>query len=114
MTSSFANETITRDRYPLIADMGTDIVDYTAAPASIPIEGCWPEPLEMTIDDNGRTLTVSGYRIAAPFEADVQERDLVGYGGLDYLVTGVQRVRSPSGRISQSIIMARRYEHGAK
>ena len=113
MPSSWARETITRKRYPLIDDMGSQVVDYSATPETLDIEGCWPEPEESTIDDDGRTLTVTGYRIAAPYDADVLARDVIAYAGVDHKVTGdPQRVPSPTGRLRQSIIKVRRYVDG--
>ena len=113
MPSSWAREEITRKRYPTADDYGTQVTDYTATPDALPISGCWLEPLESSIDDDGQTLTTSGWKVAAPYDADVLARDVITYQDLDYKVVGdLQRVPSPSGRLRQSIFTVRRWKHG--
>lgn len=111
MPSSFARETITRKRYPTIDDLGTPVVDYSANPTSIDITGCWLEPVESTVSDAGQVLTVDAWRGAAPVTADLVDRDMVTYQGVDYKVIGdPQRVPSPSGRLSQLLFLIRRWD----
>ncbi len=113
MPASWANETITRKRYPVVDSFGTNVVDYTATPSELAIAGCWVEPLESAIDDDGQVLSVTAYRIAAPFDADVRARDHISHGLADgewKVVGDPQRVRSPSGRLNQTLITIRRWQ----
>lgn len=110
MPSSFANETITRRRYPTVRDHGADVVDRSASPDELPIEGCWLEPFEGVEDNNGRQTNAYGWRVAAPYEADVLSSDFIVYQGVEYEVsTAVQRVPSPTRRLRQSLFSIRRW-----
>ncbi|PPG25974.1 hypothetical protein C5E10_18055 [Pseudoclavibacter sp. RFBG4] len=115
MPSSFAKTTITRKRYPVLDDMGTPRTDYDATPEVESIEGCWVEPVESTSDNDGQILTVTGYKIAAPFGTDILARDIITVDGFpgDYIAEGdAQQVRSPTGRLNQALASVRRHKRG--
>lgn len=114
MPSSFATETITRNRYPLIDDLGSDIVDDSAEPVPLQIEGCWLEPLQEGIGEDGQTLVVTAWKVAAPPHIDLLARDTVSYRGVEYkVVQDPQQVLSPSGVLAQTVFTIRRWvRHG--
>lgn len=113
MPASWANEAITRKRFPTKDSFGTEVVDYAGTPETSTIEGCWVEPLESTVDDDGQILTITAYQIAAPFDADVRARDLISHSlaeGEWVAVGDARRTKSPTGALDQSLITIRRWQ----
>jgi hypothetical protein len=114
VTVSFARVTITRKRYPLVDDHGTQAADFTAAPDTSLIEGCWLEPIESQIEQGGRLAVLTGFTGVAPvgtvFDALT---DHIVHDGVEYELAGdAMPVKSPTGALNEVKFSLRRWRHG--
>jgi hypothetical protein len=108
---SFARETITRLRYPLVDDHGTARVDYDSPPAEDPVDRCWLEPTGSQEVGDGRAAVLTGYTVDAPWEADITAADRVRYGGVLFDVDGQPlKVPSPTGALRSTRLALRVWE----
>lgn len=111
MLPSFATKTITRLRYPLTTDQGVSVYNYGADPAELPIGGCWYEPINSTVDLDGRTAVRTGYTVAAPPGIDLTEHDRVRINGVVHEVDGRPlAVPSPTGALDATKFTTLRWE----
>lgn len=112
MLSSFATKTITRLRYPTTSDQGITVTDWAAAPAESAIGGCWYEPINSTIDLDGRTAVRTGYTVAAPAGIDLNAKtDRVRIGGVVHELDGQPlEVPSPTGALDSTKFTTRNWE----
>jgi hypothetical protein len=109
---SFARITVTRLRYPVIDDHGTEVRDYAVSPAAVDIPGWWVEPVESTENNDGQLAVTSGYTAVGPFTADITADDHVIVFGVKHQVIGdVLRVPSPTGALSETKATFRRWQH---
>ena len=101
MLPSFANDTVTVERAPLIESRGTTIRDWkNAVPHEI--QGCSFQPAEGSTawTDARQGVTVRAVLYLPP-GSDIQEGDRVVYAGHKYSIDGAPMPwNSPTGRVS--------------
>jgi len=108
---SFAKVTVTRLRYPRIADHGTERADYLGTPARSDIGGCWAEPTESTEVADGRLAVRTGWTVAGPPNVDLRADDHVEFGGVEYDITGdIMPIPSVTGALTASKFTLVRWE----
>lgn len=111
MRPSFARETITRLRYPLVDDHGAQRVDYDAVPGEEQIGRCWLEPTGSQENADGRSAVLTGYTVDAPWDADLTAADRVRYAGVVFDVDGQPlKVPSPTGMLRSIRLTLRVWE----
>lgn len=113
MLSSFARKTITRLRYPTTTDQGITVTDWLAvSPVETAIEGCWYEPINSTIELDGRTAIRTGYTVAAPSHIDLNAKtDRVRIEGVIHELEGQPlHVPSPTGALDSTKFTTRNWE----
>lgn len=112
MRTSFSTQTIVRLRYPLTTDQGTEMPDFTAAPAESTIDGCWYEPMTSTVIENGRLAVRTGYTVDAPARVDLSAfRDHVRIKDDEFKLDGDPlAVPSPTGALDSTRFTCTRWE----
>lgn len=112
MLPSWANDTITRRRAPLVDDgHGNQVPDWDAPTADAVIRGCSVQPGATDETLGGRDTTQVDYTVYAPAGVDVKATDGIEYGGDLYEVNGaVRRWSSPTGALAHSMFELRRWE----
>lgn len=84
---SFATQTITVQRAPMVDDHGTDVPDWTD-PDEHDETGCSVQPAPGTEDLIGRDQITTIWTVYAPLAADVLTTDRVVYQGDTFEVDG--------------------------
>lgn len=100
MMPTFARDTVTIKRAPLVDERGTKVRDYARA-ESHKIAGCSFQPVQSatTWTDPRQAVTVKA-NLYLPAASDIAEGDLVEFEGATYAIDGVPTSwRSPSGRV---------------
>lgn len=111
---SFARVTITRKRYPVVDDMGTQVADFSGNPATTTtIPGCWLEPIESVVEKDGRVAVLTGFTGTAPEGTDLDSfRDHIVHAGIEYELAGdAMPVKSPTGALNEVKFSIRRWRH---
>lgn len=84
-------------------DQGVPVVDYSAAPSELVIDGCWFEPAASTVVTDGRFAVRTGYVVDAPAGVDVHAADHVRIGGAEFALDGEPLVvPSPTGALDST------------
>lgn len=100
MMPSFARDTVTVHRAPMIEERGTKVRDWANAQKHV-IERCSFQPVQSSTNwtDPRQAVTVKA-SLYLPPGSDITEEDMVEFGGAKYAVEGAPfEWRSPSGRI---------------
>lgn len=110
---SFANETITRLRAPLVLDHGSMVQDWGNATTAT-LTGWSLQPGATTEDLLHREAVLVDWTAYGPYTADVLATDKIRLTSGDYSVIGEpERWKSPTGRISSTKLLLQRWvEHG--
>lgn len=87
---SFARQTVTVQRAPLVTDHGNQIRDWSAA-AGHAISGCVVVPQPGSENNINRSGTVAPFLLIAPAGADLEASDRVVYSGRTFEVDGPVR-----------------------
>ena len=110
---SFATETLTRLRAPVVMDHGSPVSDWDAA-----VEGSLPgwslQPGASAEDLQNREAVRVDWTAYGPYDADVAATDMIRLPSGDYSVVGEpERWKSPTGRVSSTkILLSRWVERG--
>lgn len=109
---SFTQQSWIRERYPLVDDgHGNDVPDLDATPATLSIAGCSIQPGAPTEVLGGREATLIAWTVYQPVGYDVTAGDFGRIGGQLYRVSGTpQRWSSPTGAISNDVVLLERWE----
>lgn len=106
---SFANETLTRLRAPLISDHGSMVADWDNA-AEATLTGWSLQPGASAEDLQNREAVRVDWTAYGPYEADVTATDKIRLPSGDYSVIGEpERWKSPTGRISSTKLLLRKW-----
>ena len=111
---SFASDTVTVVRAPVVVDRyGAEVRDWANATRTL-LEGCRVQPLDSSggqIIEPRRDAVVTRWRLFAPAGADLVATDRVEWQGGTYEVDGdVQRWSSPTGALAHVEALLRRVE----
>jgi hypothetical protein len=109
MLVSFATETLTRLRAPLVKDHGSMVPDWDAAePVELP--GWTLQPGAPVEDLQNRDAVRVDWTAHGPYAADVIATDRIRLPSGDYSVIGEpERWKSPTGRISSTKLLLQRW-----
>lgn len=109
---SFANQSWTRERYPTTDDShGNEAPNMDATPDTVNITGCSIQPGAPRDVLGDREAALIAWTIYQPPGADVTATDYGRLGGNLYRVHGEpQRWTSPSGAISNDVVLLERWE----
>lgn len=109
---SFATQTLTRVRYPLVGDgHGNQVRDTGAVPDEVEVPGCSIQPGASAEVLAGRDAVSVLWTVYAPPGADVVALDLVRYAGVLYEVSGEPaRWPSPTGSLDHMVVLLVRWE----
>lgn len=112
MLPSFARQTITIRRAPLVTDHGAQVRDWDSDDvAEHSVAGCSVQPLTGQEILANRDTVQAQYRVYAPPGADVEATDHVTFGGDDYEVVGEPlRWPSPTGALDHVELLLNRWE----
>lgn len=110
---SFANETLTRLRAPLIKDHGSMVPNWAAA-ATATLTGWSLQPGAPVEDLQNREAVRVDWTAYGPYDADVVATDRIRLPSGDYSVIGEpERWKSPTGRISSMKLLLQKWaDHG--
>lgn len=103
MPLSFMKDSVTRYRAPVTKYNGQDKYDWANAVAkTITKVQVIAQSTARVFDD--RTLNISErYTLRAPYDADIEAGDRIGWNGNTYEIEGeVFHTKSPTGRISST------------
>lgn len=102
---SFATETITRLRAPLVSDHGSMVSDWDNATEAA-LEGWSLQPGASAEDLQNRQAERVDWTAIGPYDADVTGADKIRLPDGDYGVIGrPERWKSPTGRISHTKLL---------
>lgn len=106
---SFATESITRLRAPLVKDHGSMVSDWTA-PAQVVLTGWSLQPGASAEDLNNREGVRVDWTAYGPYDADVTAADRIRLPSGDYSVIGEpERWKSPTGLVSSTKLLLQRW-----
>lgn len=106
---SFANETLTRLRAPLVKDHGSWVPDWSA-PTEATLTGWSLQPGASVEDLQNRDAVRVDWTAYGPYDADVTAADKIRLPSGDYGVIGEpERWKSPTGRISSTKLLLSRW-----
>jgi len=106
---SFANETITRLRAPLVKDHGSWVPDWTTTDAAT-LTGWSLQPGASAEDLQNRDAVRVDWTAYGPYDADVSAADKIRLPSGDYGVIGEpERWKSPTGRVSSTKLLLSRW-----
>lgn len=106
---SFAKETLTRLRAPLVMDHGSMVSDWSAA-TSATLEGWSLQPGASAEDLQNREAVRVDWTAYGPYDADVTATDKIRLPSGDYSVIGEpERWKSPTGRVSSTKLLLQRW-----
>lgn len=106
---SFATETLTRLRAPLILDHGSQVRDWNNA-AAVALPGWTLQPGSGTEDVLHRDAVRVDWTAHGPYDADILPTDKVRLLSGDYAIIGEpERWKSPTGRISSTKLLLQRW-----
>jgi hypothetical protein len=113
MLVSFATETLTRLRAPLVLDHGSMVADWDAATEAT-LTGWTLQPGAPVEDLQNREAVRVDWTAYGPYAADVIATDRIRLPSGDYSVIGEpERWKSPTGRISSTKLLLQRWtDHG--
>lgn len=100
MMPTFARDTVTIHRAPMIEERGTKVRDWSHE-STHRIARCSFQPVQSSTNwtDPRQAVTVKA-NLYLPPGSDIEEEDMVEFGGAKYAVEGAPfEWRSPSGRI---------------
>lgn len=112
MLPSFTNQSWTRERYPLADDgHGNEVPDLDETPDALTVTGCSIQPGASTDALGDREANLIAWTIYQPPGSDVLATDFGRIGGQLYRVHGEpQRWTSPSGAVSNDVVLLERWE----
>lgn len=106
---SFANETLTRLRAPMIMDHGSPVLDWGNA-VEVPLSGWSLQPGASVEDLQNREAVRVDWTAYGPYDADVNATDRIRLSSGDYAVVGEpERWKSPTGRVSSTKLLLQRW-----
>lgn len=106
---SFATETLTRLRAPMISDHGSLVPDWGEA-EEVTLEGWSLQPGASQEDLLNREATQVAWTAFGPYDADVIASDRIRLPSGDYSVIGEpERWKSPTGRVSNTKLLLQRW-----
>jgi len=106
---SFANETITRLRAPLVKDHGSWVPDWSNPP-EVELAGWSLQPGASSEDLQNRDSVRVDWTAYGPYDADVTAADKIRLPSGDYGVIGEpERWKSPTGSISSTKLLLQRW-----
>jgi len=109
MLVSFATETLTRLRAPLVLDHGSMVPDWEAAEEA-ELTGWTLQPGAPVEDLQNREAVRVDWTAYGPYSADVTATDRIRLPSGDYSVIGEpERWKSPTGRISSTKLLLQRW-----
>lgn len=109
MLVSFATETLVRLRAAQVMDHGSLVSDWEAA-AEVAIPGWSLQPGASAEDLQNRQADRVDWTAIGPYDADVTSADKIRLPSGDYSVVGEpERWKSPTGRISSTKLLLRRW-----
>jgi len=109
MLVSFATETLTRLRAPLVLDHGSMVQDWEAAEGA-ELTGWTLQPGAPVEDLQNREAIRVDWTAYGPYNADVVATDRIRLPSGDYSVIGEpERWKSPTGRISSTKLLLQRW-----
>lgn len=109
MLPSFASETVTVLRAPLVKDHGSMVLDWSA-PTLITVAGCSVQPGATAEDNENREGVSVEFTVYMPDGADVTATDRVRLASGDYVVVGEpERWKSPTGTLSHVKVLLQRW-----
>lgn len=113
MPVSFATETLTRLRAPMVMDHGSPVRDWGNAVAA-DIAGWSLQPGASTEDSLHREAVRVDWTAHGPYDADVAATDKIRLPSGDYSVIGSpERWKSPTGRVSSTKLLLQLWtDHG--
>jgi len=100
MLPSFARESVTVERAPLVDSRGTKVRDWAHSVAA-EVGGCNVQPVSSSVswNDPAQAVTVRA-RLFAPPSADIQAGDRITYNGAQYAIDGNPHAwKSPTGAV---------------
>lgn len=102
---SFANDTITRLRAPMVSDHGSMVSDWDNA-AEATLTGWSLQPGASAEDLQNRDAVRVDWTAYGPYDADVTATDKIRLADGDYSVIGrPERWKSPTGRVSHTKLL---------
>ena len=111
MLPSFATQSITVRRAPLVDDHGAEVRDWDGDVDDHTVTGCSIQPLTGAEILANRNAVQAQWRVYAPAGADVEATDHVAFGGHDYEVVGEPlRWQSPTGTLDHVELLLNRWE----
>lgn len=109
MLVSFATETLVRLRAAQVMDHGSLVSDWDTA-AEVEIPGWTLQPGASAEDLQNRQADRVDWTAIGPYDADVTSADKIRLPSGDYSVVGEpERWKSPTGRISSTKLLLRRW-----
>ena len=110
MLPSFASQTVTVRRAPLVADAHGGYRDWSVATPST-LTGCLVQPVSSSEEATNRDGVVADARMHAPAGTDVLSSDRLVVDGAEYEVIGEPlRWPSPTGALAHVEVLLRRVE----
>lgn len=110
MLPSFATQTVTRLRAPLVDDGHNNAVPNWSAATSTPITGCSVQPGSTDEVLENRDTTLIQWTVYAPSTADVLSSDRISYLGVEYEIDGQPAAwPSPSGALDHKVLLLKRW-----
>lgn len=109
MLPSFAKDTVTVLRAPVVKDHGADVPDWSN-PTLVTVTGCSVQPGATGEDNQNRAGASIAYTVYMPPGTDVRFTDRVRLATGDYVVVGEpERWTSPTGRLSHVRVELQRW-----
>ena len=106
---SFATETITRLRAPMVKDHGSWVPDWSDPP-EVDLPGWTVQPGASAEDLQNRQADRIDWTAIGPYGADVTSSDKIRLPSGDYGVVGEpERWKSPTGRVSSTKLLLSRW-----
>lgn len=106
---SFANETLTRLRAPLVKDHGSMVSNWAAATTAV-LTGWSLQPGASVEDLQNREAVRVDWTAYGPYDADVTAADRIRLPSGDYSVIGEpERWKSPTGRVSSTKLLLQKW-----